>query len=198
MHLAARQLPDEPRFHRAEQQLAACSALLRAGNMIEQPSDLRRGEIGVDLKSRFLCHQLAHTALFAQRIRNVRRAAALPDDGVIDRFTGRAIPQDRCFALVRNADGRDLAAKTCFAQRLRGDRAFALPDLVRVVLDPPRLRIMLPERLLCVACDAAVASEQNGARAGRSLIERQNIPLHEDTPLSLCTVLCYTKVIKLL
>ena len=41
MDLAARQLPDEPRLDRAEQQLAALGTLARAGDVFEQPVDLR-------------------------------------------------------------------------------------------------------------------------------------------------------------
>ena len=87
---------------------------------------------------------------------------------------------------------RDRAAKGRFAEGLRGNGALALADLVRVVLDPAGLRIILPKRPLRVSADTAIAPEQNGARAGRPLIERQNIPLHEDTPLFIWTALCYT------
>ena len=144
------------------------------------------------MQSRFLGHKLAHAALFAKGIRDVRRAAALPDDGVVDGLARRAIPKNRRLALVRDADRRDRAAKARFAQGLRGNGALALPDLVRVVLDPAGLRIILPKRPLRVSADTAIAPEQNGARAGRPLIECQNIPLHEDTPLFIWTALCYT------
>src|SRR5207244_11465518 len=44
----------------------------------------------------------------AQRSAGVGGAAILPDDGVVDRLAGRAVPHDRGLALVGDADGGDV------------------------------------------------------------------------------------------
>jgi hypothetical protein len=49
-----------------------------------------------------------------------------------------------------------------------------LPDVVRIVLDPTRLRKVLLEFALRKSQDPSVAIEYNRARTGRTLIERQN------------------------
>ena len=147
--------------------------------MVEQPLDLRRGKVGVDVQSRFLGHKLAHAPLFAKGIRDVRRAAALPDDGVVDGLARRAIPKNRRLALVRDADRRDRAAKARFAQGLRGNGALALPDLVRVVLDPAGLRKVLGEFALRDAAHFAALIEENAAIGSRAGVQGHDVFCHE-------------------
>ena len=105
--LAARQLPDEPRLDRAEQQLAALRTLTRAGDVFEQPVDLRAGEIGVDDEASLGAEGIGQ-ALGLERVAVFARPAALPDDGVVDRLAGDLIPDDRGLALVGDADGGDV------------------------------------------------------------------------------------------
>ena len=107
MDLAARQLPDEPRLDRAEQQLAALRTLTRAGDVFEQPVDLRAGEIGVDDEAGLGAEGIGQ-ALGLERVAVFARPAALPDDGVVDGLTGDLIPDDRGLALVGDADGGDV------------------------------------------------------------------------------------------
>ena len=188
----AGETPDEPRFHRAEKQLAALGALPRAGNVVEQPFELRAGEVGIDDQTRLLRDRLRHARRFLELVADSRRAAALPDDGVVHRLTGRLVPQDRRLALVRDADARDVRVRPELAERLRGHAALALPELQRVMLDPAGLRVVLRKGLLRHRGDAAAAVEENGAGAGRALVERKDEIAHK-YPLLFPKAMWYTK-----
>ena len=74
-------------------------------------------------------------------------AAALPDDGVVDRRARRAIPDERGLALVRDADRGDVARRDAGCPRGRCARGVELrrPDRLRVMRDPAGLRIDLRE-----------------------------------------------------
>jgi hypothetical protein len=90
----------------------------------------------------------------------------------MDRFSGRAFPQHRRLALVGNADrgNRPVCGGSRFAAR--GDDA--APDLLRVVLDPARLRMMLGEFDLRPAARPSRRIEQDRPGAGGALVDRQN------------------------
>ena len=60
-------------------------------------------------------------------------------------------------------------------QRLARGRELALPDLARVVLDPAGLRVDLAELALRHRDDAAVAVEDDAARAGGALVEGEEV-----------------------
>ena len=107
MDAAARQLPDEPRIHRAEQQLTALGALLRTGHMVEDPPNFCSREIGVRHKSRDGPNVLRQP-VGAQPVAQGGRAAALPDDGRVNGAARGLFPDDGRLALVRDADGGDL------------------------------------------------------------------------------------------
>ena len=114
------------------------------------------------------------------------RAAILPDDGVMNRFTRRAIPDECRLALVRDAHRTDLVLREPgLAESLDRDGRLRTPDLVCVVLDPTGLRVVLLEFLLCDGQYRARAIEKNGARTGGALIEGEN-GLHLLSPERMC------------
>ena len=104
---AAGQLPHQPRVDGPERQLARFGARPRARHVVQQPPDLARREIGVDEQTGPRLNRLARALRF-EPLAEVRRPAVLPDDGVVNRFAGLAIPDDGRFALVRDADGGDV------------------------------------------------------------------------------------------
>ena len=85
------------------------------------------GEVRVDDEA----GALAHERLVAGRLEPVAElggAPVLPDDGVVDRLAGLAVPDHRRLALVRDADGRDVArSQVRAAERLDGDARSASP-----------------------------------------------------------------------
>ena len=75
-------------------------------------------------------------------------ARVLPDDRVVDRLAGRAVPDDCRLALVGDAQRGDVARRRRPVERPSDHLLRALPDLHRVVLDPARLGIDLLVLLL--------------------------------------------------
>ena len=93
---------------------------------------------------------------------------------------------------MRDADARDARGRPELAERLRGHAALTLPELQRVVLDPAGLRVVLGKGLLRHRGDAAAAVKENGAGAGRALVERKNETAH-NYPLLFPKAMWYTK-----
>ena len=158
--VGAGQLPDKPRLHRAEQQLALLRLLPCAGNVVQYPTDLGGGEIGVDQKAGGGLDAFAETTAL-QLLAQLRRAAALPHDGVVDRHAGIFVPDDGGLPLVGDADtgnGPGGQARDGVCRRLR----LCVPDLHGVVLHPARLRVMLGEGILAPAHDLALPVKHDG------------------------------------
>ncbi len=109
VHGPVRELPDEPRVDGAECKLALFRADPRPRHVIQQPLQLRAGEIGVEDEARLLGDRRL-VAGRAERVTVGRGPSVLPDDRVRERTPRRALPEERRLALVRDADGRDVAA----------------------------------------------------------------------------------------
>ena len=93
-----------------------------------------------------------------------------------DRLAGLAVPDDRRLALVGDADRGDVPRPDLrAAERFDADADLRRPDFLRVVLDPAGLRKDLCELLLRDRADGAVVIEDDGARTGRALIEREDV-----------------------
>ena len=179
VHLAARQLPDEPRFDCAEQQLAALRTLTRAWDVFEQPVDLRAGEIGVDDEAGLGAEAFRQT-LGLQTVAVFARAAALPDDGVVDGLACDLIPDDGGLALVGDADGSDVGgSRADLLHGLDGYAKLRSPDLICVVLDPAGLRKVLGEFALRDAAHFAALIEKNAAIGSRASVQGHDVFCHE-------------------
>ena len=107
MHLSARQVPDQPSFHRAKQELPFISQLPHSWNVIKNPLNFCCREVGVDNQARFLPHVRLQALIF-ELCAIIRSAAALPNDRVISWLSGGFIPEDRRLALVGDANCSDL------------------------------------------------------------------------------------------
>ena len=106
VELAARELPREPRVDGAEGELAALGARAQAGDVVEQPLDLGRGEIRIDDEPGLRLNGLV-PAFALQRIAARRGAPVLPDDRAVDRFPRAPVPHDRGLALIGDPDRGD-------------------------------------------------------------------------------------------
>jgi hypothetical protein len=91
MQPAAGQPPQQERIDRAERDFPGAGALGEPGWRIEQPTDFRRGEVRVDDKAGTLGDPLAETR-GAPGFAQFGGAPVLPDDGVMDRAAGGAVP----------------------------------------------------------------------------------------------------------
>src|SRR5664280_2490061 len=174
VHGPIRELPDEPRVDRAEGELAPLRANTRPRQVVEQPLQLRAGKIGVEDEAG-LRGERRLVAGRAERVAHRRGSSVLPDDRVRERTPRRALPEERRLALVRDADGRDVAARDArLRERLVHHARLRRPDFRRIVLDPAGLGIDLPELLPGHAAHGAAVVEDERARTGRTLIEGED------------------------
>ena len=167
----AGQVPDQPGIDRAEGQLPRLGFGPGARHVIEQPGQLGAGEIGVQqqpgfgAKGRFM-------PLASQQVALAGGAPVLPDDGMVDRPAGRALPDHGRFPLVGDADGGNIGGgHTGPGNRLHRHTQLGGPDFLGVVLHQAGRRKELAEFLLGKAADRAVMVEHQGAGTGCPLVK---------------------------
>ena len=175
-NVLAGELPDEPGLHRAEQHLPPLRPLADARDVVQYPADLAAGEIGVDQQARGGLDALVQS-LPLQVLAQLRRPAALPDDGVVYRLARGLVPEDGGLPLVGNADTGDAALRKARDSLCRG-QTLRLPDLHGVVLYPAVLGIVLGKGVLRHGRNAALPVENDGPGAGGPLIQRQDVIGH--------------------
>ena len=170
----AGELPHQPRVDRPAEQLARRGALLRPRDLIEDPADLRGGEVRVDDQPGALA-DLRRKAHPAQALADRLGDPALPHDGGVDRRSRRAFPYHRGLALIGDPDGRDVArGQARGGEGLAPDRDRGTEDLLGVVLDVARRGVGLRDLAVGAAPHACLVVEDDRGGAGRALIERQD------------------------
>ena len=112
-----------------------------------------------------------------QVLAQLRRAAALPDDGVVHRYACVPVPEDGGLPLVGDADTGDGPRRKA-GRRLCRSKALRLPDLHGVVLYPAGAGIVLGKAVLGHGGNAALPVKDDGPRAGGALIQRQYVIGH--------------------
>lgn len=171
------QLPEQPGVDGAEEEVPTGGLLPGAGHLIENPLDLGGGEVGVDYQPGLgVDHVLV--AVTDQLLGDRAGLLGLPDDRVVDRFPGVAVPDDRRLPLVGDPDGGDLVWLDLGLNHHVGHyRLDTVPDLRGVMLHPTRLREVLGEFLLAHPHLIAVVIEDDGPGAGRPLVNCHDILL---------------------
>ena len=181
MRPPADEVPRQKAVHRAEADFPALGALVQP-KPIQQPAQLAAGKISVRHEPRHGFDVLFKSFL-AESGDNRRGSAALPDNRVVQRPAGFPIPEQRGLALVGDADCRNAVQRNAgnaddLAQRVN----LRIEDRRRVVLHPAGLRINLLKFIALHGDDPRAFVEQNGAGAGRPLIERNHIGMHGAKP----------------
>ena len=182
MHRAAGELPDQPGINGAEQQLSPLRTFPCTRHVIQNPLDLGTGKIGINHKSGFVPISFGQS-FFLQCITFRCGAPALPDNRMINRFSGFPIPYHCGFALIGDSDRRNLLrgnAKLLYRLPCHGQ--LGAPDLLCIVLYPARLWEILRKLLLCHCAHLSAVIEQNAAAAGGTGIQRHNILFHTGSP----------------
>ena len=111
-----------------------------------------------------------------------RGAPILPDDRIVNRLTGNAVPDDGRFALICYTNCGDvLHPYTRAAYHLCDNADLRRPDFDWIVLDPTGLRENLFKFSLRDSGDIAGLIQQQGTGAGRPLIERKKVSSHFQT-----------------
>ena len=104
---------------------------------------------------------------------------------MMDRFARVAIPDNRRFALIRDADRGDrLRAHAGMGQGLTSSCQLSVPDRFGIVFHFTGARQDLRKFLLRGGDDAPRPIEQDRAAGGRALIECQDVVLHAAAPKS--------------
>ena len=175
MHLAAGQPPQQEALDRARRQRALVGGGAAARHVLQDPGDLGAGEIGIEQQAGLVRHHLLVPGLL-QVVAQACGAAVLPDDGIVHRLAGRAIPHHRRLALVGDADaGQIRGLELRLGERAAADLDGGAPDLLRVVLDPARLGKDLRQFLLRRSDRPAAGVEHDGACAGGALVDREDV-----------------------
>ena len=112
------------------------------------------GEVGVDQQARGGLDALLQPPAL-QLLAELRRPAALPDDGVVYRPAGGLVPEDGSLPLVGDADAGHLPLQPGCG--LGSRTALRLPDLHGVMLYPAGLGIELAEGKLGLGHNVAPA-----------------------------------------
>ena len=142
VHLSAGELPDQPGVDSAREQssIAGDEGDLR---FLEQPLDLCRREIRIGAETGVLSDECC---LAAQLQTALSSATILPDDGTRQRLPRVAMPKHNRLALVGDAD--DIGTHTGCRNRIARRQQCALENLLGIMLDPARLRIVLGDLLV--------------------------------------------------
>lgn len=113
MHSAAGQLPYQPCLNGSKKETAFFGFLPGAFHMIQNPFQFCPAEIRVNQKSCLLADQLL-ISFFLQRIADICRSSALPDDRIADRDSRFPVPDHRRLPLIGNSDGLDIPICTVY------------------------------------------------------------------------------------
>lgn len=174
---SAGHVPDQPGVDRPGEQLPVLGALPRPRHPVQDPGDLRAGRIGVDQQAGPVlptAKALITGELFAQ----LGGPGVLPDDGVVDRFPGVPVPDDRGLALIGQPHGRDVVGgEVHVRQRHRHRPTGVVPDLHRIVLHPALLRHHLAVLELCRADHLPLPVDEHAARGRRPLVDGGDVLL---------------------
>jgi hypothetical protein len=165
---------DQIAVDRADDGVAAPEFRGKGRLIFDKPLEFGGREVSVDLESGFASDEIFVTLLAESGAKGIA-AAALPDDGVVQRAAGFAIEDENGFALVRDAE--DGKAGKCFAVA-SGDVAdhgeHIAPDFFGVVFDPTWLRINLAVIAGGFVKHPARGVEEDGLRGGGALVEGED------------------------
>jgi hypothetical protein len=119
------------------------ASVTRPVDVVEKPFELGPGQVRVEHQARTLPKQ-RFLASFLELLAAIGGSSVLPDDSLVNRPAGVAIPQHRRLALVGDTDA-EAGGRIDPSLLERGPDGLrnALPDLVEVVFDPARSRKML-------------------------------------------------------
>jgi hypothetical protein len=106
MQAAPGHFEQEKAVDRSEADLARARPRLETRHMLQEPSELGRGEIRIDHKSG-RCSDMIAPALAEKLAAKPGRAAVLPNDRVGERLARCPLPHDRRLALIGDADSDD-------------------------------------------------------------------------------------------
>ena len=168
---SAGQPPEQEAVDRPERQFAPVGAGTDTIDIVQDPFEFRPREIRIEDQPSALTDQRL-VAVSLQFRTQLGSTAILPDDRVVDGFSGLAVPDNHRLALVGDADRRDLAAVGVGCLFQRGDGI--APDILGIMLDPAGLRVMLREFASHRLARDAVGAERHAPSRSRALVDCQD------------------------
>ena len=169
------EVPQHPGVHGAHHQVAGLGAFPGALDVVEDPLDLRSGEVGGQRQPDDLLVPVG-SLLAAEFLDDLLGAGVLPDDGVVDGLTGFLVPHEGGLALVGDTDrGQVVLVYLRFRESLGDDLTDVVPDLVGIMLHPAGAGEDLLVFLLPHGDDAACVVEDDRARRGGSLVNGEHV-----------------------
>ena len=156
----------------------AFGALANARNVVQHPANLQAAEISGQRQAGLGAKPVGSAV--ARQFGNVGvNPSVLPDQCVVDRLPGLAIPEHRGLTLVGDADRRQVAGPKPFLLHGRFDHFFGPPpDLAGVVLHPSGLRKDLLVFFLGYRDNPPRAVKHDEPSAGSPLIDGSDISRH--------------------
>ena len=175
MRPTPRKPPDQPAVDRSEAELALLRALAHALDVIKNPLDLGRREIGVQNQAGLLMNRLL-VALAFELLAVGGGPAVLPHDRVIDRQRCLPIPDHGRFTLIGDPYAGDIQpGQIRFGDRLGGNRRLGVPYFRGIVLDPSGTGKDLLETALRRGHDLPLPIDDNGPGRSSSLIQGEYV-----------------------
>ena len=171
---ASGEVPQHPGVGGSEGQFAGLGTLSSAVDVVEDPGNLARREVGGERESG-LRFQPVGVAV-GDAIDDGLGAGVLPDDCVVHGLAGGAIPDNRRLALVGDAHGGDVVTSEIgLAQRLADHLTGVVPDRFRVMFDPSCMRKNLAVLQLTDSHHRPVVVEDDRPAARGALIDRNHV-----------------------
>src|SRR5580704_8906074 len=97
------QLPDEPAVHVAEGELSAVGEATGTRHVVEDPGNFAGGKVRIDQQAGALLDQ-RFVAVGFELVAERRGATVLPDNRVVNRLSGFAVPYDGGLSLIGNPE----------------------------------------------------------------------------------------------
>ena len=170
--------PGQKRVDVTKHHIASFGSFARPGHIVKNPAHFGAGEEGRQWQAALFTEAIL--AAVAREFRNnLVGTRILPDDRVIHCAAGLLVPDHGCFALVGDTDSSYVInIDTALAERSADHLGGTAANLIRVMLDPTRLRENLLVFLLVEADDIAGVIENHTTRTCRALIDCRNILCH--------------------
>ena len=186
--LPARQLPHQPGVYRPKTKLPFFRPLPRTRNLIENPGNLGRREIGVNQQTCRLADILP-PALFFQLFAQWCCPAALPNNCVIDRAASALFPNNRRLPLIGDPDGGDLLRfNPCQQHRVDQYAILGRVNFHRVMLHPAFMRVILGILPLGNTDNLLIMVENHCTGTSRPLVKGYHILFIHDLSPSLIKI----------
>ena len=171
MDPAPGQPPQQKRVDGAKGQLAGLRAGTCASDIVEDPGDFGAGKIRIQQQPGFGGDHVL-VAIFLEFFAKIGGAPVLPNNRPVQGSAGFTVPHQGGFALIGDADGGNVAGfDPGLAHRVAGGLQGRVPNVLRFMLDPARMREMLLELLRVTGNNAAITIEHNRPAGCGALVD---------------------------